>query len=417
MIASARPDKAWSDTSRCTMGGVIGIDASRNRSGGAKVHLVGILRDGDPLAHGIRKVHVWSYKDLLDALPDAPWLVKHNPLELEQSLVRQVWWQYRSLQKEADAYGCDILLNTDAGTVCPFRPAVTMSQDTLSFESQEMSRYGFSLERLRSVLLRVIQIRSLRYADGVIFLTQYAARMIQETTGALPHLALIPHGIGAAFRQDTAGGSWSHESGAKIRCLYVSNAEMYKHQWVVVRAVGELRKRGYNVCLQLAGGGVGPAQGLIDTEISKADPNGEFVECVGAVSHDEVPGLLAKADVFIFASSCENMPNTLVEAMASGLPIACSDRGPMPEVLEDGGVYFDPESAVSISMAIEKIISNRDLRTFIARRAKRLSEKYSWKRCASETWDFLRATIPIAKKNRKLRATLEPLDYPVLKGW
>ena len=35
------------------------------------------------------------------------------------------------------------------------------------------------------------------------------------------------------------------------------------------------------------------------------------------------------------------MPNTLVEAMASGLPIACSDRGPMPEVLGDGGVLFD----------------------------------------------------------------------------
>ena len=58
--------------------------------------------------------------------------------------------------------------------------------------------------------------------------------------------------------------------------------------------------------------------------------------------------VLKRAHLFVFASSCENMPNTLVEAMASGLPIACSDRGPMPEILRDGGTYFDPENEVTI---------------------------------------------------------------------
>ena len=84
------------------MGIVVGIDASRNRSGGAKTHLLGILKDSDPLDHGIREVHVWSYKDLLDALPNAEWLVKHNPPELERSLLRQVWWQYRSLPRGSE---------------------------------------------------------------------------------------------------------------------------------------------------------------------------------------------------------------------------------------------------------------------------------------------------------------------------
>ena len=77
--------------------------------------------------------------------------------------------------------------------------------------------------------------------------------------------------------------------------------------------------------------------------------------------------------------------------MAVGLPIACSNRGPMPELLEDGGVYFDPEDSGSIAAAIEKIITHADLRTYIAKRAKALSEQYSWARCAAETWDFLRA--------------------------
>lgn len=60
-----------------------------------------------------------------------------------------------------------------------------------------------------------------------------------------------------------------------------------------------------------------------------------------------------------------------------GLPIACSNRGPMPKVLAEGGVYFDPEDTDSIPVAVEK-------------RARTLSEKYPWARCALETWEFVR---------------------------
>lgn len=372
---------------------VIGIDASRNRSGGAKVHLLGILTNSDPLAHGIHKVHIWSYKALLDMLPDSPCLIKHNPPELERSLIHQVWWQYRSLPKEAIRNDCDILLNTDAGSVCGFRPAVVMSRDMLSYERQEMRRYGLSANRLRLILLRVIQTRSMKRADGVIFLTNYAARIIQGATGKLPSFSVIPHGVGADFKQATSAGAWSEEPGRVIRCLYVSNTEIYKHQWVVVRAIGELRRRGHNVSLLLAGGGKGREQRLLDEEIARIDPQGDFIASIGFVRHEEIPILLSKADLFIFASSCENMPNTLLEAMASGLPIACSDRGPMPEILEDGGVYFDPESPDSISAATESIILNREMRISTAKRAKELAEQYSWPRCSSETWNFLRSSI------------------------
>jgi glycosyltransferase involved in cell wall biosynthesis len=76
--------------------------------------------------------------------------------------------------------------------------------------------------------------------------------------------------------------------------------------------------------------------------------------------------------------------------MAGGLPIACSDRGPMPEVLRDGGTYFDPEDSASIADAVAGIIGDAGVRETIARRAKELSAGYSWARCAGETWTFLR---------------------------
>lgn len=102
-----------------------------------------------------------------------------------------------------------------------------------------------------------------------------------------------------------------------------------------------------------------------------------------------MPKYIKDSDVFIFASSCENMPNTLIEGMSSGLPIVCSNRGPMPEVLQNGGIYFDPENSRDIADAIEKMILDKELRLSLKERSFQLSNNYSWKRCAKETFTFL----------------------------
>ena len=371
---------------------IVGIDASRNRSGGAIANLIGVLSHANPQVHGISKIHVWSYRRLLNSLPNTSWLVKHNPPELEKSLAHQVWWQYRKLAKEARKNKCDILYATDASTLCRFDPTVVMSQDMLSYEPGIMQSFGFTKARLRLIALLLIQNRAMRYAKGVIFLTRYAAQVIQSVAGKLHHVSIIPHGIDPSFRQQLVADSWPERGERPIRCLYVSNAAMYKHQWQVVRAVSKLRQRGYDVDLILAGGGTGRAQHLLEAEVTVSDPQRTFVKCLGQVSHEELPSLLASADLFVFASGCENLPVTLLEAMAVGLPIACSDRGPMPEVLGDGGVYFDPEKPDSIASALETIIVDPQLRSRIMKRTKELSEQYSWERCSRETWEFLSET-------------------------
>lgn len=369
---------------------IVGIDASRNRSGGAIRHLVGIMGASDPRSQGIDRVHVWSYRKLLDALPDAPWLVKHCPDALSGSILRQAWWQRRHLPGELGANGVDIVLYTDAGTVGRAHPSVTMSRDMTQYEPGEMKRYRrLSRAWLRNLALRYVQARSLRDADGVIFLTQYAATTIQRFTGPLSRVAIVPHGVDRAFRRDARNGNGLS---SPVRCVYVSPADMYKHQWHVIRAIAALRRRGYDVVLTLVGGGQGPAQQLIEDEIRRSDPDNEFVTQRGFVSAADLPAVLADCDVFVFASSCENMPNTLVEGMASGLPIACSDRGPMPEVLRDGGLYFDPEDPSSIAASIEQLLQDPSLRAQLASRAAELSREYSWERCARETWEFLRTT-------------------------
>ena len=377
----------------------IGIDASRNRSGGSKAHLIGILTECRPEKYGINEIHVWSFRSLLDQLPNHSWLIKHNPKALEQPLIKQLRWQATKLSGEAKAAGCDILFTTDASTLCRFKPMVVLSQDMLSYEPGVMGHFGYGIARLRLLAILVLQNLAFRRAEGVIFLTRYAANVIQQSCGSLPSIAFIPHGVGAEFKQAEQIHAWPKMDEHPIRCIYVSNAEMYKHQWVVVRAIAALRKRGYDLMLTLVGGGKGRAQNLLQEEIAALDPDGMFVEQLDFLPQTALPVHLANANLFIFASSCENMPVTLLEAMAVGLPIASSNRGPMPEVLADGGVYFDPEDAESIAGAVEQIVTDEALRTRIAKRAKELSAQYSWQRCSDETFAFVADSALRVKAN------------------
>ena len=378
---------------------ILGINACRARSGGAIAHLVGILKEVDPAEFGIRGVHVWSYSRLLAALPDTPWLIKHAPPELERSLLHQLWWERFSLTRELRKTGCSILLNVDAGSVCRFRPAVTMSRDMLSYEPGEIERFGIGKARLRLIALRHVQNASLKAADGAVFLTRYAARVIQKSSGPLLNIAYIPHGVGAAFQAIASAHHWPGAGERPIRCLYVSNVAPYKHQWHVVQAVAQLRQRGFDLQLELVGGGEGRVQRRLESQVAVSDPGRTFVTVHDYVPQHTLPGFLAQADLFVFASSCENMPNTLLEAMAARLPIACSNRGPMPEVLEDGGVYFDPENPDSIAAAIEDLVADPAKRARVAARAKELSREYSWARCARETFYFIAQTAERVKQS------------------
>jgi glycosyltransferase involved in cell wall biosynthesis len=91
------------------------------------------------------------------------------------------------------------------------------------------------------------------------------------------------------------------------------------------------------------------------------------------------------------------MPNILLEAMASGLPIASSDRGPMPEILKDGGVYFNPENIHSISGAINKLFQFKGVRVDKSNLAFKYSQEYTWERCANSTFSFISKSLRLNK--------------------
>ena len=175
----------------------------------------------------------------------------------------------------------------------------------------------------------------------------------------------------------------------KIRLLYVSTVKQYKHQWNLIDAVALLKEKGFPLELHLIGSGDGPAIKRMRRAIQDKCFLGEFTYYHGHLSHSETLDWYNKADLFAYPSSCENLPNILLEAMAAGLPIACSDRGPMPEVLKDAGIYFNPENPSSIAASLKLLLQDESLRENLGRKAHSLSQAFTWERCAHETFSFL----------------------------
>lgn len=367
---------------------IIGIDASRSRSGGARAHLLGVLNGADPREFGISKVHVWAYESLYTEISEKEWLVRHCPAALRGSILSQLRWQFFSLPRLARSSGCNLLFNTDAGSICPFKPCVTLSQDMLSFEPGEIDRFGLTKARLRLEILKKVQAQSLKRASIAMFLTRHAEKTIRQVVRNIGESRVVNHGIGDEFRSNL--DARTPENRDIFEFLYVSNAALYKHQWVTVEATARLRhKLNKDIRLKLVGGGTGKAQALLARAIQHFDADQEFVSQLNFVPNSQIPIHLNKADAFVYASSCENMPVTLLEAMAFGLPIACSNRGPMPEILEDAGIYFDPESVESCVLAMESIFINESTRNKCGKKASKLSKNYSWERCSRETWECL----------------------------
>ena len=222
--------------------------------------------------------------------------------------------------------------------------------------------------------------------------------MIVSIIGNLKATALIPHGIEERFYQPPKKQRKLSEVSydEPLELLYVSILMPYKHQYEVAKSVAHLREKGYPLKMTFIGGSWGEYGSNFKELIRHLDPSDQFLFWSGALPFEKVHELYQQSDIFIFGSSCENLPNIMIEAMASGLPIASSNRGPMPEVLGNAGVYFDPENIDSIEQAVLRLVEDFSLRCQLSKMSMDRARSYSWKLCANQTLDYI-AGIALSK--------------------
>lgn len=111
----------------------------------------------------------------------------------------------------------------------------------------------------------------------------------------------------------------------------------------------------------------------------------------GYVSDSDLVALYSSALALAMPSYSEGFGLPAIEAMACSAPVLASDRGSLPEVVGDAGIYFDPFDAESISKAIIEIVENDTLRAQLSSNAKARAQSFTWERAAQLTLTHLEA--------------------------
>jgi glycosyltransferase involved in cell wall biosynthesis len=109
------------------------------------------------------------------------------------------------------------------------------------------------------------------------------------------------------------------------------------------------------------------------------------VRLLGWVDPAQLEGLYAAALGFVFPSLAEGFGLPVLEAMARGLPVACSGRGALAEVAGDAALLFDPESEAEIAASIERLLGDRTERKRLRARGRARAARFSWAASAAGT--------------------------------
>ncbi len=110
----------------------------------------------------------------------------------------------------------------------------------------------------------------------------------------------------------------------------------------------------------------------------------------GYFPHENFPELYRCAEACIFPSVTEGAGLSVIEAMASGIPVACSESGALKEIAGRNAVYFNPDDIGEMEKAIEKVVTDGDTRKTLIEGGLAWTKQFSWEKTASATVDVFR---------------------------
>ena len=107
----------------------------------------------------------------------------------------------------------------------------------------------------------------------------------------------------------------------------------------------------------------------------------------GYIPHGDVAALLSGAACFTFPSLYEGFGLPVLEAMACGTPVVCSDASSLPEVVGHAALLADPLDIQAWVEALCQVLTNSELRNSLSRRGYRQVQRFSWSQAAREVLD------------------------------
>jgi glycosyltransferase involved in cell wall biosynthesis len=194
-----------------------------------------------------------------------------------------------------------------------------------------------------------VQRLAYRFATRIVANSPAAAAILRTEGVPSSRVSMIPNGVDAAAYPDRA------ERRDVRRVVTVANLRPEKNHETLISAAAQLAASCPNLRYQIVGDG--SRRNALE-KLARTHGVDHIVEFLG--HREDVPALLAAADVFVLPSRSEAFPNGAIEAMAAGLPVVACAVGGLLDLVETGrtGILVPPSDPEPLAAAIRSLHDN-----------------------------------------------------------
>lgn len=241
---------------------------------------------------------------------------------------------------------------------------------------------------------------ALPLAGGVIAVSQLVkSRLlmggIEEGT-----IAVVGHGVDTALFVP-----WKKLTASGPTLITVARIIPKKNIEAVIRAVSRLLTEFHRIEYLVIGPVVNkPCVDKLKRLVSGHSPL-ERVRFLGPVPHQRLPRHYGQADLFVMLSTeptsgdIESFGISCLEAMASGLPVVVSQESGMAEFIGKAGLAVPADDTERIAAELAALLKDKERRARMGKEARRIAERHTWERCASNTIRVYRKVLGGVRNN------------------
>ncbi len=248
------------------------------------------------------------------------------------------------------------------------------------------ARFPDAHSGIREKGMRVLVPAAARRSDRVIVDSQSTREDVVELIGIDPaRIDVVPLGLGAGVRQAPMPERELRERldlGGRRVLLSLSAKRPHKNLLALIDALALIPSE-RRPLLVLPGYPTGHERELRERAASSGVAGD--VRFPGWLPEEQIEGLWAVAGGFVFPSLYEGFGLPVLEAMARGVPVACSNASSLPEVAGDAALMFDPREERAIADAISRLMDDRALGARLRELGRGRVGRFTWERAAALT--------------------------------
>ena len=246
--------------------------------------------------------------------------------------------------------------------------------------------HGGDVSSLNNILIKRLKIKALHRASGITVVSKELKSQL-NTYYPEEHVQVVSMGcdtgkFGPQHRIDNFYGT-----SEKKTILFVGRLAEKKGVRYLIEAVKDIDARVIIV-------GAGPLEKQLKKQ---AISQGSKIHFLGAKNHDELVSIYASADIFVAPSIVakdgdkEGLPTTIIEAMASGLPVIGSDSGGIREIIinNENGFLVHEKRTTEIAEKLQILLNDNELYLYMKENALKTAEKYSYSHIGAKYADIL----------------------------